>query len=215
MIVFRTATSRAEVYRSDEFQREVAKILQRDRRDVRLYVCTMLKAGRIAVDEPDASPEATVGREAARILAAIASRQIKDASIVRVTDRILAMIHRCDVSEGGRGTDTAVGGGSFQDDLAEALRNAWECSEGIVAGLPFPPHIAVTWNDGGSVLYGHIKDTKEGATALYSTAAIPAGDWDFVRTDAVGGSGFTPMPLLGFAECVRDAARADEDGDSA
>jgi hypothetical protein len=51
---------------------------------------------------------------------------------------------------------------------------------------------------------------------LYSTAAIPDGpdgSWDFVHTDAVGGSGFTPVSLLGFAECVRDAVRAEEDGD--
>ena len=75
MIVFKAAKSRAEAYRSDGFQREVGEILQRDRRDVRLYVSAMVKAGRIAADEPGASPETTVGREAARILAAIASRR--------------------------------------------------------------------------------------------------------------------------------------------
>jgi hypothetical protein len=43
-------------------------------------------------------------------------------------------------------------------------------------------------------------------------AAIPAaplGAWNYVRTDAVGGSGFTALSLLGFAECVC----ADGDGD--
>ena len=65
---------------------------------------------------------------------------------------------------------------SFEGDLAEALRNAWEASEGMGGALPFPPNITVTWNDGGSVLYGRIQDIRSGATALYSNAAIPAVD---------------------------------------
>lgn len=221
MIVFGTAASRAKAYRSDGFQREVGQILQRDRRDVRLYVSAMLKAGRIPVDSPDASPEVIVGREAARILAAVASRQIKDASVVRVTGRILAMTHQCDIVERDRAADrgtAATRRGTFEDDLAEALRGVWEASEGMRGALPSPPNVTVTWNDGGSALYGHIQDIKSKTTALYSNAVIPSGPdgaWTYVRTDAVGGSGFTALSLLGFAECVRGAVRADEDGDAA
>jgi hypothetical protein len=72
---------------------------------------------------------------------------------------------------------------------------------------------AVTWNNGGSVLYGQILDTREGTTALYSTMVIPAGTWDFVHTDSVGGSGFFPLSLLDFAKHVRDAVRVEDDGD--
>jgi hypothetical protein len=144
------------------------------------------------------------------------SRQIKPDSVVRVADRILTMTHQCDVVERNRAAHAVRRLGTFESDLAQSLRGVWEASEGIVAGLPFPPHVVVTWNDGGGVLYGHIKDTREGTTALYSNATIPAspdGAWTFLSTDAVGGSEFTPMPLLGFAECVRDAVRADGDDD--
>jgi hypothetical protein len=215
MIAFLETSSRARAYRSDAFQREVGEILQRPRRDIRLYVDSLLKADRVPVVAPGPKHDAAVGTEAARILSAVASRQIKAASVVRVTDRILEMHHRCDVVEGERGSDAAILGGTFQDALAKVLRNTWEATEGMGA-LPVPPNVTVTWNDGGGVIYGHIRDTRGKTTALYSNAAIPAapdGAWNYVRTDAVGGSGFSAISLLGFAECIRDAVRADGDGD--
>lgn len=214
MIAFLETSSRAKAYRSDAFQREVGEILQRPRRDIRLYVDSLIKAHRLPVDPPGEAA-AAVGTEAARILSAVASRQIKAASVVRVTDRILAMPHRCDVVEGERGAAGTILGGTFQDDLAKVLRDTWEATEGLGA-LPVPPNVTVTWNDRGSVLYGHIRNTRGRTTALYSNAAIPAapdGAWNYVRIDAVGGSGFSALSLLGFAECVRDAVRADGDGD--
>lgn len=219
MIDFLETSSRAKAYWSNEFQREVGQILRRDRGDIRLYVDALLKADRVPVVRPGQPFDAAVATEAARILSAVASRQIKAASVVRVTDRVLEMPHRCDVVDRQRDAPAAPApkrGGSFEDDLAEALRNTWEASEGMGVGLPYPPNVTVTWNDGGSVLYGRIQDIRSGATALYSNAAIPAGPegaWDFVRTDAVGGSAFTALSLLGYAECVRDAARADTAGD--
>ena len=116
----------------------------------------------------------------------MASRQIKAASVVRVTDRILAMPHRCDVVEGERGAAGTILGGTFQDDLAKVLRDTWEATEGLGA-FPVPPNVTVTWNDRGSVLYGYIRNTRGRTTALYSNAAIPAapdGAWNYVRTDA-------------------------------
>ena len=80
----------------------------------------------------------------------------------------------------------------------------------------YPPNVTVMWNDGGAVLYGRIQDIRSKTTALYSNAAIPAGldgTWDHVRTDAVGGTVFSALSLLGFAECVRDAVRAEAAGD--
>lgn len=209
MIEFIDTSSRAKAYRSDAFQREVGEILQRPRRDIRLYIDSLLKADRLPVD-PSGEAATAVGTEAARILSAVASRQIKAASVVRVTNRILEMLHRCDVVEGDRCPDAAGRQGTFQDDLAKVLRDTWEATEGM-GPLPVPPNVTVTWNDRGSVLYGHIRDTKGKTTALYSNAAIPAaphGARNYVRTDAVGGSGFSAISLLGFAECVRDTVRA-------
>jgi hypothetical protein len=129
------------------------------------------------------------------------------------------MLHRCDVVDRRRDALAAPAPkrrGSFEDDLAEALRNTWEASEGMGVGLPYPPNVTIMWNDGGGVLYGRIQDIRSGATALYSNAAIPPGldgTWDHVRTDAVGGTGFSALSLLGFAECVRDAVRQEAAGD--
>lgn len=216
MIDFLETSWRAKAYRSDLFQREIGQILQRDRRDIRLYVDSLLKADRVPVIAPGPQHDAAVATEAARILSAVASRQIKATSVVRVTARILEMPHRCDVVDRKRDAPASKRRGSFEGDLAEALRNTWEASEGMGGTLPFPPNVTVTWNDSGSILYGRIQDIRSGTTALYSNAAIPAGldgTWDFVRTDSVGGSGFTAVSLLGFAECVRDAVRADAAGD--
>ncbi|MFT6669103.1 hypothetical protein [Bradyrhizobium sp. OHSU_III] len=219
MIRFLETSSRAKAYRSDEFQREVGQILQRGRRDIRLFLDALLKADRVPVVAPGPQQDAAVATEAARILSAVASRQIKAASVVRVTTRILEMPHRCDVVDRQREALAASAPkrrGSFEDDLAEALRTTWEASEGMGVGLPYPPNVTVTWNDGGTVLYGRIQDIRSKTTALYSNAAIPAGldgTWDYVRTDAVGGTVFSALSLLGFAECVRDAVRADADDD--
>ena len=219
MIEFLETSSRAKAYRSNEFQREVGQILQRDRRDIRFYVDALLKADRLPVVAPGPQQDATVATEAARILLAVASRQTNAASVVRVTARILEMPHRCDVVDRRRDAPSAPAPkrrGSFEGDLAEALRNTWEASEGMGGALPFPPNVTVTWSDGGSVLYGRIQDIRSKTTALYSNAAIPAGldgTWDFVRTDAVGGTLFSALSLLGYAECVRDAVRAETAGD--
>jgi hypothetical protein len=132
MIAFLETSSRAKAYRSDAFQREVREILQRLRRDIRLYVDSLVKADRLPVDPPG---EVAAGTEAARILSAVASRQIETASVVRVTVRILEMHHRCDVVEGKRGSNAAILGGTFQDALAKVLRNTWEATEGSLREL--------------------------------------------------------------------------------
>jgi hypothetical protein len=62
---------------------------------------------------------------------------------------------------------------------------------------------------GRSLLYGHNKDIREGTTALYSNARIPAapdGAWTVVHTDAVGGSGFILMhPADGYGPADENA----------
>lgn len=165
---------------------------------MRLHVHTLLETGRVPIEMPDQEAAAAIGTEQARILCAVASRQIQSSSVARVTDRILAMNYQCDV-RGHRG-------GGQASEPSGKRRGA----------LPMPPHFSVTWNENGSVLYGTLKETVTGVTALYSDTRIPRGinepgePWDFVRTDVVGGSGFTPLAVLGFAELIRDAVRSKD-----
>ena len=210
-IGFKTAAARARTYASSGFARDVAEILQRPRAEVRLYAQSLIEGGLLPVaTEPGA---AAVAVEGARILAAAASRQIRPASVVRVTGRILAMEHEGDLAEMGTAAERSVAeasGETFETRLARALRETWEATERPSGALPVPPNVVVTWNDGGTVLYGTVGIASK-TTSVYSTIrighilALP-GQW---RSDAVGGAGFTSFALLGIAEHVRDAARTD------
>jgi hypothetical protein len=53
VIAFRKSSARATIYRSANFDRHVARILQRDPRDVRLHVRTLLETGRVPIEMPD------------------------------------------------------------------------------------------------------------------------------------------------------------------
>jgi hypothetical protein len=156
VIAFRKPSARATIYRSANFVRHVAGILQRDPRDVRLHVHTLLETGRVPIEMPDQEAAAAIGTEAARILCAVASRQIQSSSVARVTDRILAMNYQCDVrGHRGGGQASKPSGkrrGSYECDLSVALRETWEASERGSGALPMPPHFSVTWNENGSVL---------------------------------------------------------------
>jgi hypothetical protein len=203
---------RGEEYGSARFARKVGEILQRDSKDVSLHLAALLRAGRIPVETTAAQAEWAASKEAARILAAIGSRQVNPASVVGVSDRILAMPHQCYITNGRARRDASPAGApaTFEGGLSAIVSAVWTESK-RVTGLSIPPNVTITWSEGGSVLYGTIDDTKRGVTALYSTERIPSPlgasteAWDFVRTDSVGGSGFSSLGLLGFAELVLDA----------
>lgn len=217
MIGYVDAASRVDAYRSDEFQREVGDVLERDHRDIRISINAMLENNCVPVRSGPPG-DGAVAMEAARLLCAIASRQVKATSVVRVADRILSMTYQCDIADDNRDVHaetTPKRRGTFGDDLADALLEVWKASEGVGAALPLPPNVVVEWNDGGTVLYGRIRPFKN-RTSLYATAAMPVapgGPWTFVHTDAVGGCFFPAITLLGFAECIRDAVRTEADGD--
>jgi hypothetical protein len=61
-------------------------------------------------------------------------------------------------------------------------------------------------------MVGERRQTRRGNLATGFPRGInePGEPWDFVRTDVVGGSGFTPLAVLGFAELIRDAVRSKD-----
>lgn len=210
-IGFKTARARARTYASSGFARDIAEILQRPRSKVHLYAQSLIDSGLLPVA---AAPEAVaVAVEGARILAAAASRQIRPASVVRVTKRILAMEHEGDLAEMGTAAERSVeeaSGETFEVQLAHALREIWEATERPSSPLPVPPNVTVTWNDGGTVLYGTIGIASK-VTSVYSSFRIGQifafpGKW---RSDAVGGACFSSFAVLGIAEHIRDAVRTD------
>lgn len=208
---------RGEEYGSARFARKVGEILERNSKDVSLHLAALLRAGRIPIETIAALAEWAASQEAARILAAIGSRQVNPASVVGVSDRILAMSHQCYITNGRPRRDASPAGApaTFEGGLSAVVSAVWTASK-RVTDLSIPPNVTITWNEGGSVLYGTIDDTKRGVTALYSTQRIPSPlgasteAWDFVRTDSVGGSGFSSLALIGFAELVRDAVQAPD-----
>ncbi|MEA2729341.1 MAG: hypothetical protein QOF70_3816 [Acetobacteraceae bacterium] len=210
---------RGEEYGSARFARKVGEMLQRNPKDVSLHVAALLRAGRIPIETNADQAEWAASQEAARILAAIGSRQVNPASVVRVSDRILMMTHQCYITNGRarRDASPAPAPSTFEGALSTVVSAVWTASK-RVTGSSIPPDVTMTWNEGGSVLYGTIDDPKRGVTALYSTERIPAPlgasteAWDFVRTDSIGGSGFSSLELFGFAEIVLGSVEANIPG---
>jgi hypothetical protein len=73
----------------------------------------------------------------------------------------------------------------------------------------------VTWSEGGRALFGQLQNTRAGLTSVYASETVrtesdPAATLQQVKCSSVGGSGFTALSVLGFAETLRDAV-SDED----
>ncbi|MCP1761152.1 MULTISPECIES: hypothetical protein [Bradyrhizobium] len=210
MIAFTQPAKRKATYASSGFARDVADILQRPAAEMRLYSASLIEAGLLpAATETGAAAVATEG---ARIVAAALGRQVRPASVVRVTGRILAMEHQGDLENMGAPNErsaAAATGETFEARLARTLRGTWEATERLSGPLSVPPNVMVTWNDGGRVLHGIISMGSK--TSVYSSASTGEfvalqGRW---RNDAVGGAAFTALALLGMAEQIREAVRAD------
>jgi hypothetical protein len=211
MIEFKTPVARKKTYASSGFARDVAEILQRPTTELRLYAKSLIDDGVLPVFAE--SGAAAVAIEGARILSAALGRQMRPASVVRLTGRILAMEHQGDIESMGTPDERSAAGATretFEARLARTVRETWEATERLSGPLPVPPNVTVTWNDSGAVLYGTIGiGTK--ITSVYSSACIGhflalPGRW---RSDAVGGAAITSFALLGMAEQIRDAVRAD------
>jgi hypothetical protein len=212
MIKFKTPATRSKTYASSGFVRDVADILQRPSTEIRLYSKSLIDGGMLPASTVTGA--AAVAIEGSRILSAALGRQVRPASVVRVTGRILAMEHQGDLENMGTPAERSVSepsGETFETRLARMLSETWEATERPSGPLPAPPYVTVTWNDRGTVLYGTVGIASK-VTAVYSSASIGGlvalpGPW---RSDAVGGAAFTSFALLGMAEQIRDAARAAE-----
>jgi hypothetical protein len=212
MIKFKTQEMRSETYASSGFVRDVADILQRPSTEIRLYSKSLIDGGMLPASAVTGA--AAVAVEGSRILSAALGRQVRPASVVRVTSRILAMEHQGDLENMGMPAERSISepsGETFETRLARTLRETWEATERPSGPLPAPTNITLTWDDGGTVLYGTVGIASK-VTAVYSSASIGGllalpGPW---CSNAVGGAAFTFFALLGMAEQIRDAARADE-----
>lgn len=208
---------RSDFYRSAHFKAAVAVILRREPADVAVCVDALLEAGRIAVTAIDLPAAMAVSSDAASILSAVASRQRAPASVVRVTARICAMDMQFEMGRGAsdRAATEPPPAETFCGELANLFRHLW--SEAAKA-VPF---VSVSWSEGGTALFG-ITDHSQagGGKRLFSDVRLPvplgggAGDWDFVRLPAVGGSLFSPPSIAGFArlagEILNHATKDDD-----
>ena len=204
---------RAGAYRSVRFVRALADVTERDHLSVRFSIEVLLDAGILPIHVPVIAAEAAAAMEGARILAAIASRQVTPGSVLRSTGRILSMKHLGVVADPKKaGTSGAGNGLTFEMGLTDVLQETWNAA---VGALVIPSNIMVTWSEGGRALFGRLQNTRAGLTSVYASETVrtesdPAATLQQAKCSSVGGSGFTALSVLGFAETLRDAV-SDED----
>lgn len=205
---------RAGAYRSARFARAVAEVSERDHRDVRRSIEALLKAGILPIRVPVVAAEAAAAMEGARILAAISSQQVTPGAVVRVTGRILTMAHRCVAADQKKAGASSGGNGlSFEAGLSDALQETWDAAAGTIV---IPSNVMVTWSENGGAIFGRLHNTRAGLIAIYASEAVgtgldPAAMLEHVRGASVGGSGFSALSIIGFAETLRAAVSADEE----
>ncbi|MCP4617045.1 MAG: hypothetical protein GY844_11480 [Bradyrhizobium sp.] len=194
-----TAIARqSDVYRSADFRRRVFEHVGQDPSDVAICTDALLAAGRIPTPAPAMPEEAAVWADAASLLAAIAGRQRRPASVVRTATRICALKLQFDV---GRrlAAGQPVPSATFGLALADLLRRAHAGTAPLPADAG--PLVAVMWSEGGAALFATIDlSGSGGGKRLYSDVRLPAppdGDWDFVRLPTVGGSLFSSSSIAG------------------
>lgn len=106
---------------------------------------------------------------------------------------------------------------TFENELAAIFRETWTTADG--AALPPVLGVGLHWSDGrGSLLFGTIDRWERGksrhrkifASEQLQLPQAPLGEWDFVHLDesfslpAIGGTAFSPLPLLGFIGLLAD-----------
>ncbi|MCW2082434.1 UNVERIFIED_ORG: hypothetical protein M2193_004609 [Bradyrhizobium japonicum] len=187
----------SDTYRSGDFRRRVFANVGRDSSDVAICVDALLDDRRIPIAGAGIPAVPAVWSDAACVLAAVAGRQRRPESVLRVTTRICTMPLRFDIGRRGR-----AAGNTFGSALADLLRRL---HAGAAPGLPDSvPLVTVTWSDGGAALFGTIDFSgMGGGKRLYSDARLPLppdGDWDFVQLPTVGGSLFSSPSIVGLSE---------------
>jgi hypothetical protein len=191
----------------------VAERLELDITKVAPPIEALLQAGVIPCEHPD-NAEA-LGVDGAKILLAIGSQQARPASIVRVSERLAAMTLQIEISGqasvGAARTLPRSKSSSFETDLTLISRSLWKAAHGPSPSRIHPVAVSILWNDErGSCLFGTIDQWERGRTRrkkIYSSESLglPAaivGNWDAFQLPAVGGTVFSPLPLLGLCDLL-------------
>lgn len=111
---------------------------------------------------------------------------------------------------------------SFEAALSEMIRNLWKAAHGKSPEGFRAIAVNILWADEmGSCLFGTIDQWEKGMTRrkkIYASEhlRLPAAkDWDNFQLPTVGGTVFSPLPLLSFCqlldEGVEDTAEASGD----
>jgi hypothetical protein len=150
-------------------------------------------------------------RGRAKILPAIGSQQARPASIARVSERLGAMTLQGDISNPkstcSARTSPSSKSSSFEVDLARISQSIWKAAHG---SSPSPLHPVQSNDERGSCLFGTIDQWERGRTRrkkIYASESLglPAailGNWDYVQLPAVGGTVFSPLPLLSYFDLL-------------
>ena len=205
--------ARRTLFETTDFREEVAERLNLDIAKISPPIEALLQAGVIPCKRPG-NAEA-LGVDATKILLAIGSQQASPASIVRVSERLGAMTLQGEISNpndmGSASTFPRLKSLSFEVHLARISRSIWKAAHGSSPSPLHPIAVSVLWNDErGSCLFGTIDQWERGRTRrkrIYASESLglPAailGNWDSVQLPAVGGTVFSPLPLLGYFDLL-------------
>jgi hypothetical protein len=215
-----TNAARRKLFETKKFRNEVAERLGLAKAMVSNAIAALLQAGSIPCTNPDIAGALAV--DGARILMAIGS-QVRPDAIARVTKRFAAMTSQIDVDEpkavaaAGIPPRESV---SFEAELAAMFQNSWKAARSALPSSINAMGVSLLWHDPrGSILFGTIdrwEREKPRHKKIYASEPLQlpsppgGGEWDFVllldsfRLPTVGGTIFSPLPLLGFCELLAE-----------
>jgi hypothetical protein len=212
---------RRKLFESAAFRDEAAERLSLKGAMVTNAVGALLAAGSIPSVRSD-NAEA-LGVDGANLLIAIGS-QVRPDAIARVTKRFAAMTLQIDAEKpkgaAGAGNQPQEGPVTFEDDLTAMFQNSWKAAHSGSLSSINAMGVSLLWHDPrGSILFGTIDRWERGKPRhkkIYASEPLRlpsppgGGQWDFVhlldsfRLPAVGGTIFSPLPLLGFCELLAE-----------
>jgi hypothetical protein len=212
--------ARRKLFQAREFRDEAVERLNLKGAMVTNAIAALLEAGSIPCARSD-NAEA-LGLDGASLLIAIGS-QVRPDAIARVTKRFAAMTLQID-TERPKG---AAGAGTpprepvtFEAELMGMFQNSWQAARSASSSSINAMGVSLLWHDPrGSVLFGTIDRWKRGKPRhkkIYASESLRlplppgGGTWDFVQLldsfqlPTVGGTFFSPLPLLGFCELLAE-----------
>jgi hypothetical protein len=211
--------ARRKLFEAREFQDETAERLNLTGAMVTNAIGALLAAALIPCSRSNSAEALAV--DGATLLMAIGS-QVRADAIARVTTRFAAMTLQIDTDrpKGAAATGTKPRGPvTFEDDLSAMFQHSWKAARSASHSSINAMGVSLLWHDPrGSVLFGTIDRWERGkprykkiyASESMRLPAAPGGDWDFIhlpenyRLPTVGGTIFSPPPLLGFCELLAE-----------